>query len=633
MKSKTSCFNRTIFKKNLTHYWPLWVAYLGFMFLIGPFNIWQSATTEWYFENYNEMSRMHEIMYRAVELMIEPKTIFVFAGVVALAVFSYLYSSKNANMIHALPVNRLELYVTNYLSGLSFLVFPQIVVFFVSVLVCLANEITCIQYLFLGLICQLGLSFFAYSLAVFVAMFTGQLLAMPVYYLVLNYLYVGCMFIINSVIEMLSYGVTDQWNPGKSCILSPLYYLNNNLRVNQNYERETDTITGLQINGMYLVAIYAIAAVVIMVIAYRVYRKRQIETAGDWISIGIVKPLFRWGVAFCGGTLLSLSFTSMMENAHRLSPYVCMIICMIVIGFVCFFAAEMLLCKNFRVFKKKRFIEWGGFTAVMLLFLTSFEVDAFGIERSMPKKEEIVTAFVNMDYPLEVKTEDIPQLLEIQHDAIAGKKEYQQIEQEGHGFYYTTFRYYLKDGSVFERRYPLPVTEEYLENETSATARILAWEKETENLKCYILGKNYDTNQYISGYIDLYNEEDEYRNYMFSEAETKALEEAVEKDIEAGNFIDYYLYSIAGEGHEQYYNNISFDYYNRNGYYDIWDYYSNYEDYYGDNQTRTVQERAVPQANSYITFGPECTYTVTALEELGITDDTWKLCTNTEYYD
>lgn len=632
MKSKTSCFNRTIFKKNLTHYWPLWVAYLGFMLLSVPLNIWQLATTEWYFEYYNETSRMHEIMYRAVNMMTEPITIFVFAGAVALAVFSYLYSAKNANMMHALPVNRLELYVTNYLSGLSFLVIPQIIVFFVSVLVCLANEITCIQYLFLGLLCQLGLSFFAYSLAVFVAMFTGQLLAMPVYYLVLNYLYVGCLYIVNSVMELLTYGVTERWNPGKSCILSPLYYLNNNLRVKQNYARELDNITGIEIKGMHLVAIYALAAVFITVIAYQVYRKRQIETAGDWISVGFVKPLFRWGVAFCGGILLSLTFTSILKEAHSLNAYATTVCCMMVTGFICFFAAEMLLRKNFRVFQKKRLIEWAGFTVIVVLFLTLFEVDAFGIERAMPQEDEIVAAFVNMDYPIEVKKEDIPQLLEIQHDAIAGKKEYQKIEQEGHGYYYTTFRYYLKDGSMFERRYPIPVTEEYVKNEASPVAKILAWESKPENLKCYILGTNYDTNQYISGYIDLYNDDNEYRNYMFSEAETKALEEAVEKDIEAGNYAPYYLYCVAGDEQEQYYNNISFDYYNRNGYHDIWDYYANYDGYYDTDKTQMEMEY-VSQANSYITFGPECEYTIKALEELGITDDTWKLCTNSEYYD
>lgn len=59
---------------------------------------------------------------------------------------------------------------------------------------------------------------FAYSLAVFVAMFTGQAFAMPCYYVIVNYLYVGCMFIVAKVIETISYGIENAWNPGKSCI-------------------------------------------------------------------------------------------------------------------------------------------------------------------------------------------------------------------------------------------------------------------------------------------------------------------------------------------------------------------------------------------------------------------------------
>ena len=141
--------------------------------------------------------------------------LFFFAVAAALAVFSYLYSAKSTNMMHALPVNRLELYVTNYLSGLIFLIVPEIITFFITVLVCLANQFTCIQYLFAALLAQAGVTFFAYSLAVFVAMFTGQAFAMPCYYVIVNYLYVGCMFIVAKVIETISYGIENAWNPGK----------------------------------------------------------------------------------------------------------------------------------------------------------------------------------------------------------------------------------------------------------------------------------------------------------------------------------------------------------------------------------------------------------------------------------
>ena len=31
MQSGTSCFNKTIFKKNITHFWPIWGIYLVFL--------------------------------------------------------------------------------------------------------------------------------------------------------------------------------------------------------------------------------------------------------------------------------------------------------------------------------------------------------------------------------------------------------------------------------------------------------------------------------------------------------------------------------------------------------------------------------------------------------------------------
>lgn len=627
MKSKTSCFNRTIYKKNFTHYWPLWALYLTYLLMLMPVSIWQLATG--FYKNYDETMRMYEIVEHAVIMQIQPAPIFAFAAAMALAVFSYLYSSKNANMMHALPVSRLELFVTNYLSGLCFLLIPEVIAFLASVLVCIGNEITCIQYLFMGFVVQAGVSFFAYSMAVFVAMFTGHILAMPVYFFISNYLYVGFLYIISVVVGLISYGVKDSWNPGKSCILSPAYYLGNNLRVRRITRDNSELIEGIQIAGSYLVAIYAVAAVVLVLIAYQLYKRRQIETAGDFISVGIVKPIFRWGVAFCGGILLATAFTSMLSGSHSIDVYLCVVASIIVTGFIFFFMAEMLLCKHFKVFKKKRVMEWAGFTAVAVLFITLFQVDVFGIERKVPKEEEIAAVFVNMDYPMLVETEDIKEVLALHEEVISEKKAYVAIEREKKGYYYTTFRYYLKDGSMFERRYPMPITEAYIEDETTPTSRILAWEREEKNLKSHILGRDYETNDYISGYVNLYDEEQNYLDYVFDQDEIEKIVEAIKRDIEEGNMEKYYLSCLYEENEEGYCNNISLDFFNEKGFYDSWDYYSNYERYLKQVKTGIIDSKV--RASDYITFGPECTNVVETMEELGIVNDTWRLLTHEEY--
>lgn len=627
MKSKTFCFNWTIFKKNVTHYWPIWSLYLAYLLVTMPVVVWQLTTMEYYSMDYDKAFRMYDIMQSVISVELMPFPTFAAAAVVALAMFSYLYSAKSANMIHALPVNRLELYVTNYLSGLTFLIIPELISFFVTVIVCLTNDITCIQYLFYATLAQMGTAFFAYSLAVFVAMFTGQAFAMPFYFVLVNYLYVGCMYLVSEIINLFCYGVEDAWNPGRSCVLSPLYYLGNNLRSSTIYESATASTVGIRIFGVKLVGAYAAVAVVLIVVAYQLYKRRQIETAGDWVSIGIVKPVFRWGAALCGGILLSIMVTALIQSSCGASAYPCMVVSIVVMGFVCFFAAEMLLEKNFRVFKKRRLIEWAGFAVVAVCFVTVFELDVFGIEKRLPAADEVEAAFVYMDYPIEVGEEDIETLLALHRQVIDNKRAYMQNERDDGQYYYTTFRYYLKDGTRFERRYALPITGQYIADETTPSGWILSLEKQPENMKRSMFGIGYGENTYITASIERYDEQGNMFEYTLEEEEKKAVLDAFMRDIEEGNF-EHTLYSLYQNGQTQYYNSISVNYYNPAGYNDMYEYFAGYRSYAkDDNNART---RGVNN-NVYLSFYPECTHLIETLNQLGIINDTWKLYTSDEY--
>lgn len=613
-------------------YWPMWVIYLAYLICTMPLIVWRMATGEWYTSATELANRPYYIVNSVVSDQILAIPTFLFAVAAALVVFSYLYTGRNANMIHALPVNRKELFVTNYLSGLTFLVVPQLLVFVLTLLTCLANEITCIQYLFYGLMASLGVAFFAYSLAVFVAMFTGQLFAMPVFFYVANYLYVGCLYLINMIVSSVSYGIPDSWNPGKSCILSPMYYLNNNLRASIVYGTGAgaDEAKGIEITGMHLVGIYAVVAIVLIFAAYQIYKRRHIETAGDWISIGIVKPIFRWGVALCGGILLSMFLVYTLSNGEDMvNAYGWIVVCMVVFGFICFFAAEMLLNKRFKVFNRKRMVEWMGFSVVAVLFLTLFRLDAFGIERRVPEKDDIKAAFVYMDYPLEVAPEELDEFLEMHREIIANKKAYLANAENEKGYYYTTICYYLKDGSKLERRYPLPITDEYRENPDSPSSKIIEWEYRTKNLKYQLFGRDYENNAYLSASIDLYSAEGDYKNYAFPTEDLNRLLEAINRDIDDGNLSEYYISCINGNS-VSYVNEIWIDYRNYSSYYDNWDYYSRYD----ISQKKGIQEQedmGYSSTGSYLRFGPNCVNIIEALEKLGITDDKWKLITSDEY--
>ena len=509
------------------------------------------------------------------------------------------------------------------------MILPEIITFFATVLVCLANQFTCIQYLFAALLAQAGVTFFAYSLAVFVAMFTGHVFAMPCYYVIVNYLYVGCMFIVAKVIETISYGIENAWNPGKSCILSPIYYLNNNLRSSLIYTENGNGITGIKITGMPLAGIYAAAAVVLVVVAYQMYKRRQIETAGDWVSIGIIKPVFRWGAAICGGLVVGVTVISMLTDLPQLRKYPCLLLCSVVMGFLFFFGAEMLLEKNFRVFRRKRVLEWAATAVITVVFVSLFEMDAFGLERYVPEVADVETAFVYMDYPVQVKDEDLATLTEMQREIIANKENNREVERTGSGFYYTTFLYYMKDGSTVERRYALPLHDAEDAAVQMPVDQILSWESEPENLEREIFGIGNSECRFTSGYVDLYTSTGLNNTYMFSEKEIEQILKAIRADIVDGNLAKYYQYCEQPE--DTYYSNIELEYYSSGRYVDNWMYYYDYHNSLEKLEGKAVdgQETTVG-GNLYLTFGPDCVHIVETLEKLGITNDEWKLMTNKE---
>lgn len=615
----------------MAHFWPLWVAYFLVLLVLLPVQLCvllKQLESYGYMDNPGAVqeAKNYLALGSVIKAGLEPMLIFVFAAMMALAAFSYLYNARSANMMHSLPVTRLELFATNYLSGLLCMIIPELIIFMVTVLICVANQVSCMQYLFLWLLYVLAMTFFAYSLAVCVAMFTGQAFAMPVYYFIVNYLYVGCRYIVCALIALVSYGVSEFWNPGRTCILSPIYYMRNNARARVVYDDATGYAVGISMKGGGLLAVYALAAVVIVIAAYRIYRRRQIETAGALISIGIVRPVFRWGVAICGGVGITLLVVGTLAEYYQINIFAGIVICIIIFGFLCFFIAEMLLRKSFRVFQRNRLFEWAGFTAAVLLIAGLFEMDVFGVERYLPDADAIEAAFVCLDYPVQMEPEEIPQLLKLHQTVIENKEEcIRQKKEDADQCYDVTFTYFLKDGSKVERCYPLPLTEASLEDVTDPIGQILAWERDPENMHSRIFGYHSEQNRYFSCSVGRYTAEGREDKYTLNESEMKKLLAAVDEDIEEGNFDSYYLYCLSSEEADCYYNDLCLEYVNKDGYYDAWDYYQSY----GQGQ----QNAGIVRMSSYIIFGPKCVNTVRTLRQLGIINETWKLMKYDEYWE
>ena len=106
MKSKTSYFNPTVFRKNLTRFAPCWGLYtvgalMGLVLLLD-----------------SSSKHMASNLVDAVHILslITP----VYALICAQLLFGDLYNTRMCNALHAMPLRRETWFFTNVLSGFAF---------------------------------------------------------------------------------------------------------------------------------------------------------------------------------------------------------------------------------------------------------------------------------------------------------------------------------------------------------------------------------------------------------------------------------------------------------------------------------------------------------------------------------
>lgn len=101
MRSKTSYFNPTLFWKNITRFWPLWALYGVIWLLVLPLKgLNDLRHGAWSYGGEGAWG-FHEQMLELSALSIGMAV--VFGLLAAMALFSYLYHSRSACMIHSLP--------------------------------------------------------------------------------------------------------------------------------------------------------------------------------------------------------------------------------------------------------------------------------------------------------------------------------------------------------------------------------------------------------------------------------------------------------------------------------------------------------------------------------------------------
>lgn len=419
MRSVTSYFNPTLYKKNLARFWPMWVSWLVLWLFMLPLNL----VNQW--RDYSRTGDQEQL-YRYLRDCLNLNNDFVseggvvlgavYAVLIVMAVYGYLFNHRSAATMHALPMRRENLFLTNFLSGVTFFLLPNAVVFALAglvELVTLPAELSAIAMpcLWSGFWVSTGCTFFFYCFAVFCAQFTGNVLALPAFYGILNFLVLGMYSLVRTIgYEFLYGGWPFLGEPAWVELLTPAYAL---IMATQwswvswselwDYERNIPVLDAEKLELCFddpgMIAGYAVAGVVLAVLALLVYRRRHVETAGDVVSVKVVRPIFRAGVSVCAGLCGGLFTTAFFGWSDLETLLGVAIVFWSVVGF---FVAEMLLNKSFRVFKKS----WKACAVtavVMAVCVAAFFLDVFGVETWVPEAGEVeeVQIHLNNTFPLD----------------------------------------------------------------------------------------------------------------------------------------------------------------------------------------------------------------------------------------
>ena len=547
MRSGILFFNTTLYRKNMYRFWPLWACYGVIWLTILPTRVLtvnrdSYESTELYFNVIR--SRLWSIPDT-----LEFGVVFAFCmGVlVAMAMFSYLYTSRSACMMHGLPMRRETLFITSYLSGLSMLLLSNVVVFALTLAAGVCKGVFVLYPLLVWLGAQCAMCLFFYSFAVFCAMFTGHILALPAFYGILNFLAGGLAMLFQALCHIFLYGYSGF---GNNISEGVLWLLPVNKLLDCLYwttKGEASSLSGT-LGDWGALLIYAAAGVVLSLIALWVYRRRQVETAGDVVAVQIMRPVFRWGFGICLGLSAGLGTYSIWGVVDHLV----MALLLITWGGVGYFAAEMLLKKSFRVLDA-----WRGcaaMLAVLLLLCAVLEFDLTGFETRVPDAERVtsVTLYgINgiQDHSYQPSgqisdPETIAKVVEL-HRLLTSAEGATILDQDST---YFTVTYTLRNGDTMRRNYfNIPLNREDIDTPGTLTwaanqllqdrGRVKSFIERFEEQGTYIL----DTVTLISLW-DSGGERYNTATYSAVERDLSLLWEAVAADYEAGNLGDKFLF-------------------------------------------------------------------------------------------
>ena len=557
MRSKTLYFNGTLFRKNLSRFWPLWggAAFLGSLFPLAMLLNLMSLPQADRPAALDFTGLYYETLNHAV-----PAISLLYAILCAMAVWSYLYNSRSVGLLHTLPIRRGGLFLTNLLSGMAMMLIPYAVVGTLCLLISAAFGALDMGPYLVTVLGVAGESLFFFASATLTAMVVGNLLALPALYLLLHFLAVLLEWLFGMLVQGFLFGLESGYQISSTAAwLSPAVGLMEHVNVDRTYQEipsigggMDEVLQSVSLENSWVIGVYALAGVVLLALAWLLYRRRRSESAGDVVAVGALRPLFRYGLAALAALVGGVALYELVWRSFRYEEYyeaAPMAVCMLIAGAIGYYGASMLLAKSLRVFRGS----WKGLALVAAgcaAVCCVLHFDLLHVEDQVPQVQETETLEFRVagnSYTLYGGQDDalMEQLRQL-HQAIVAEEGYIVSESaaahdmadpslETVTWTGLRLKYTLKNGDQVRRWYSVPLTRDRLDQPETYDGLMDALVN-GEELKNRRLHRNDLTYQVATG--ELYLEASRTHATLGSR-EATAILEAVYHDCDSGAWGTY----------------------------------------------------------------------------------------------
>ncbi len=641
MQSKTSFFNKALFKRNLKRTWVVGALLFAYLFITTPLAYLLAVSGPYavdlqmgYTPSYFLLSVLN-ISNNSIVL-----SFFVIAA--AMVTFNYLYNKRDCYMMHSFPVSRKSLYFTGLFTTAIVLAAPILLSSIITSVASLATGAGHYDAIWYTCLIQLGTLAIFLGIAMFTLMISGQAVTTVIFYFIFSYMFTMMEMSLRYLAQTVMFGMSSAMNTMKFTALTPAIYIINNCYVGYDNVWSDDgnkiVSTTMELNGGKALLLYSLVGIALMLLAYFLYKAKKLETVQDFITVPCMKYVFTVGVSFFISLMVGTFFAEMFQGSGigYAGSFAIITAVTLILGIILYYVSQMLIAKTVRVFKKKTALGCGIYTVLALALVLCIRFDAFGVEDYTPAAGDVQWAGLQMS-GTQVYTDasDIEQVISLHQGLLGNKAEMRDMVYSSYtggdsSTNYLTIKYKLKNGKLVQRNYYICTLDFYAGSDSYVTAlhNITDFMNEPDHIKEHNIWSVWDTAQ-VTGVtftkVSFNEAESVYDNieadmsgYTQAELQEKydTVYQALLKDIDEGHVLQETF-----DSSNTYDNNYGNDFYfslktsekvETDG--DL------FEDY--------AFSEGITNNNFYVALNPNCTNTLAALKECGFYESDDQLVTN-----